>query len=251
LIQFCWGIKTMSASRKAETLLSIDISKKLTEAIRTSYKPGDMLPPQAELAEQYNVSRMFIRGALEILESTGTIQRVQGKGAVVQQQQIDYPIHRYTRFTETLEKNGRQAETVVLRKIGIPADDEVSHHLQLAHGEPVIMLESLGKMDGAPFSIGRQYFPLEKVYDVMRRYNGGSLHQFIAQRYGIKLRRVLSLITALRPGKKDCMHLELFSQTPLLQVKSVNIDEATKIPIEYVDTRFKSTAIQLSLDLNT
>lgn len=241
----------MKPDNKQEALLSIDLSKKLKQEIRESLKPGDMLPTQNELAERFKVSKTIIRDTLEILETTGTIQRVQGKGAVVLQQQIDYPIHKYTRFTETLEKSGRQAETVVLRKIGIPAGEEVSRQLKISVGEPVIMLESLGKMDGAPFSIGRQYFPFEKVYDVMRKYNGGSLHQFIAERYGIKLRRVVSLITARRPDEKDCMHLELLPQTPLLQVKSVNVDEATEVPIEYVDTRFKSTAIQLSLDLNT
>ena len=239
-----------TSQNKGTTLLSIDLSKKLIEEIRTSFKPGDMLPAQVELTERFRVSRTIVRDTLEILETTGVIQRVQGKGAIVLHQQIGYPIHKYTRFTETLEKNGRKAETRVLRKIGIPADKEVSHHLKIDEGEPVVLLESLGKMDGAPVSRGLQYFPLAKVYDVMRIYDGGSLHQFIFERYNMKLRRVLSLITAQLPNELDCSLLEIETHIPVLQVKSVNVDEKTEEPIEYVDTKFKSTAIQLSFDLS-
>lgn len=241
----------MNTSQNRETtLLSIDLSKTLTEEIRTRLKPGDMLPSQAELSERFDVSRTIIRDTLEILETTGVIQRIQGKGAIVLHQQIGYPIHRYTRFTETLEKSGRKAETKVLRKIGIPASKEVSHHLKIDVGEPVVLLESVGFMDGAPVSRGLQYFPLEKVYDVMRMYEGGSLHQFIFERYQMKLRRILSLINAQLPSEQDCTVLEIENHIPILQVKSVNVNEKTDVPIEYVDTRFKSTAIQLSFDLS-
>lgn len=235
---------------KETTLLSIDLSKTLTEEIRSTLKPGDMLPAQADLSKRFGVSRTIIRDALEILETTGVIQRIQGKGAIVLHQQIGYPIHRYTRFTETLEKNGRKAETKVLRKIGIPADREVSQHLKVEEGEPVVLLESVGYMDGAPVTRGLQYFPLEKVYDVMRIYEGGSLHRFIFERYNLKLRRILSLINAQLPNEQDCAVLEIENHIPVLQVKSVNVDEKTDTPIEYVDTRFKSTAIQLSFDLS-
>ncbi len=240
----------MNEMQKEKRLQAIQLSNKLTDAIRADFKEGDMLPPQGKLAEKYEVSTKVLRDCLEILETTGVIRRVQGKGAVVLQQQIGYPIYSYTRFSEILKKNGRKSELKVLRKIGIPADEEVSKHLKLDLGEPVIMLECLGKMDGAPFTIGHQYLPFEKMYDVMHSYTGDSLHAFIRARYNIKLRRVLSLITAHIPSERDCEILEISTATPLLQVKSVNVDEESGEPVEYVETRFKSTSIELSFDLS-
>ncbi len=236
--------------KKENTLQAIKISRNLTEEIRTKYKEGDVLPTQSELTERFEVSRSVIKNCLEILETTGVVLRVQGKGAVVVQQQIDYPIHSYTRFSEILKNKGRKSDLKVLRKIGTPADEEVSHHLEIDLGEPVIMLECLGKMDGAPFTIGRQYLPFEKMYEVMRSYNGDSLHGFIRDRYNIKLRRVLSLINAQLPTVRDCSTLGISSKIPILQVKSVNVDEENGEPVEYVKTRFKSTSIQLSFDLS-
>lgn len=236
--------------QKEETLQAIRLSKQLTDEIRVGFKEGDILSPQKELIEKYKVSAKVLRNCLEILETTGVIRRVQGKGAVVLQQQIDYPIHSYTRFSEILKKNGRKSELNVLRKIGIPADEEVSKHLKLDLGEPVIMLECLGKMDGTPFTIGHQYLPLEKMYDVMHSYTGDSLHGFIRERYNIKLRRVLSLITAHVPSVHDCQILEISNTTPLLLVKSINVNENSGEPVEYVETRFKSTSIELTFNLS-
>ena len=181
-------------NQKEKNLRAIKLSNRLTEEIRTSFKEGDILASQHELAERFGVRRAVIKKSLEVLENSGIIKKIQGKGAVVLQQQIGYSIHSYTRFSETLKKQGRKSELIVLRKVGIPADEEISSHLKIDVQEPVIMLECLGKMDGSPFTIGHQYLPFEKMYDVMRSYDGGSLHQFIAERYNIKLRRVLSLI---------------------------------------------------------
>jgi GntR family transcriptional regulator, transcriptional repressor for pyruvate dehydrogenase complex len=49
------------------------------------FKPGDKLPPETELAQQFNVGRQSVREALRILELSGfiTIQKGGGGGAVI------------------------------------------------------------------------------------------------------------------------------------------------------------------------
>ncbi len=48
-----------------------------------SYKPGDKLPPERELASQFGTSRPSVRAALHKLEAQGFIRRVQGGGNYV------------------------------------------------------------------------------------------------------------------------------------------------------------------------
>lgn len=105
-------------------------------------------------------------------------------------------------------------------------------------------------MDGATFSTVSHYFPLEKVYDVMRKYKGGSLHRFILDRYGIKLSRTLSLISAKLPDEADMAILDISPNSPVLQVKSVNVNEKTGEPLQFVVSRFKGMSTQLSVDLS-
>ena len=51
----------------------------LTEGLR----PGGLLPPEGQLAEQFGVSRPVIREALRLLAGTGVIEIVKGKGSVI------------------------------------------------------------------------------------------------------------------------------------------------------------------------
>ena len=42
--------------------------------------PGDKLPPERELAEQFKISRPVIREGISALSFLGVVQRKQGKG---------------------------------------------------------------------------------------------------------------------------------------------------------------------------
>jgi len=227
----------------------VQISNALADEIQKGHKPGDVLPSEKNLAKRFQVNRHTIRRALEILVTKGLIGKLQGRGTIVQQRPINYSIHSGTRFTETLEYHGRQAESIVLRKIGIPAQKESAKRLEIDEGEPIILIETLRKMDGAPFSVVSHHFPLNKVYAVMSEYEGGSLHEFLYNHYHMKLKRTISLIGAILPGKDDIHWLEISGNSPLLLVKSVNVDQVTGEPIEFSVSRFKGISTQLSVEL--
>lgn len=48
-------------------------------------KPGDILPPETELASQFEISRASVRSALKTLEILGIIARQAGRGTTVQE----------------------------------------------------------------------------------------------------------------------------------------------------------------------
>ncbi len=220
----------------------------LADEIRRQHKPGDILPSEKELARRYKVNRHTLRRALEELINEGIVGKLQGKGTIVLQELMDYSIHSGTRFTETLEKSGRKAESIVLRKIGIPAQGEIAEFLELQEDEPVALIETLRKMDGMPFSAVSHYLPLEKVFDVIRIYTGGSLHQFLFERYNITLKRKVSMIRAILPDQQDMKMLSIMGNSPLLLVRSINVDQQTGKPMELSVSRFKGVSTQLIVE---
>jgi GntR family phosphonate transport system transcriptional regulator len=224
------------------------VSFLLAEEIRRQHKPGDSLPSEQELAKRYQVNRHTLRRALEELVNEGIVGKFQGRGTIVQQKLIDYSIHSGTHFTEILEKNGRKAESIVLRKVGIPAQGEIVELLKIAMGEPVALIETLRKMDGMPFSVVSHYLPLEKVFDVIRIYRGGSLHRFLLDHYGIRVKRTLSMIRAMLPEQQDMKSLAIMGNSPVLQVKSINVDQETGEPVELSVSRFKAVSTQLTVE---
>ena len=224
------------------------ISLLLAEEIHRQHKPGDILPSEQDLAKRYKVNRHTLRRALEELVNEGVVGKLQGKGTIVQQKLINYSIHGGTAFTETLEKSGREGESIVLQKFGIPARGEIAQLLQIEEDEPVACIETLRKMDGMPFSVVSHYLPLEKVFDVIRLYKGGSLHRFLLEHYTIRLKRTMSMIRAVLPDQQDMKTLSIMGNSPILLVKSINVDRSTGVPMELAISRFKGVATQLTVE---
>ena len=61
--------------------LSERITSQISDAIISGeLKPGDRLPPERELAEQFGVSRTVVRDAIKMLSGRGILQVRRGAG---------------------------------------------------------------------------------------------------------------------------------------------------------------------------
>ena len=74
-----------STLQRHETLTS-QLVKALTERIdKAVFKPGDKLPSEQELIEEFGVSRTVVREAISSLRAAGLVATQQGVGAFVLQ----------------------------------------------------------------------------------------------------------------------------------------------------------------------
>ncbi|MCG7909104.1 MAG: phosphonate metabolism transcriptional regulator PhnF [Candidatus Thiodiazotropha taylori] len=224
------------------------ISDLLRREIQDLYKAGDALPPEGELAIRFNVNRHTLRRAIDELVNEGLVIRRHGSGVFVLSPTIDYCINAETRFTATLESKGKTTQSRVLRKQVILAKGGVASRLQVPVGEEVIFLETLREVENKPFCVISHFLPLQQVPQVLADYNSGSLHAFLEQQSNIKVMRSESLISAVIPEADDAVLLNMPRNLPVLRVKSVNLAVHNKRPVEYVVTRFRGDATQLSVN---
>lgn len=66
-----------------------EIARQIEKMITEKMKPGDMLPPERQLAEMFGVSRSSIRDAIRTLELSGFVEARQGLGTVVRERSAD------------------------------------------------------------------------------------------------------------------------------------------------------------------
>ena len=60
------------------------IVRALSDSIANgTYRPRDKLPTEAELIEQFGVSRITVRSAIKEMEDAGLVERARGKGTFV------------------------------------------------------------------------------------------------------------------------------------------------------------------------
>ncbi len=225
------------------------ISQAIEEEVRKHYKPGTQLPPEPVLAERFSVNRHTLRHAIDELVNSGLVERRRGLGVFVLDGPHNYGIHKHTRFTKTLETAGNTTESVVLRKLAIPASSGVARRLELGEGVEVLWVETLRKANERQFSVVSHFMPAELVGQVFAEYEGGSLHDFIADRLGIELERQYSLISTRLPQGDDATLLGIPRHQPILRIKSVNVNSVTRRPVEYALGRLRGDRVELEVKL--
>ena len=78
---------------------SYDLEAKLTRMLEDGvWRPGERLPPERELSEQFGLARNTVRRALAALEQAGKLERHVGRGTFVNRNRTGGPAMREARF---------------------------------------------------------------------------------------------------------------------------------------------------------
>lgn len=121
------------------------------------WKPGDPVPSEAALMEQFGVSRMTVNRALRELAGEGLVTRVQGSGTrVAQLHRISSTLQVRDVHEEVVER-GHVHTTRVLRVEQEGAKPEVALSLGLRAGEPVFHTVLVHLENGIPIQYEDRY----------------------------------------------------------------------------------------------
>ena len=79
--------------------------RKIADAIRAKisngiYKVGEALPTEAQLREEFSVSRVTVRQAIKLLTENEELESIQGSGTYVKESKINYNIYQQSSFAE-------------------------------------------------------------------------------------------------------------------------------------------------------
>ena len=125
----------------------------IEDIARLGLHPGDVLPGEHRLCEQFGVSRTVVRQALLQLEHQGVIDRVKGKGTFVARPKTpESLVHTLTGLYEEVTARGGRVRSEVRQQEFIPASDEVASALDVAPGSRVLVIERLRFVDDEPWS---------------------------------------------------------------------------------------------------
>lgn len=236
-------------TRRAGFPLWQQIADVVTQEIRDRvYAPGDRLPTEMELAQRFGVNRHTVRRAVASLQDFGLLRIEQGRGTFVQEDIVDYPLSRRTRFSEIVRRQAKTPSGEHLRSATIPADATIADALAIKLGAPVALIETVGKVDDQPVSLAAHHFPLDRFPDLFEAYEATHKITPMFERLGVAdYVRKSTKVTARMPDGYEMRHLRLARMTPVLAVEAVNVDGDGR-PVEYGQTRFSSTRVQIVID---
>ncbi len=186
------------------------------------WQPGDYLPSEISLAEQYQVSQGTLRKALNALTREKVLVRFQGKGTAVAVLNESSAMFRF--FTLVDEKGERvfPSSTVHDSCLG-QANETEAAALGLASGDPVIRIERVRYLDESPvineiITLNHARFP---GFDLRREHIVNTLYEFYERNYKLTVVKANETICTCLADAGDALRLNLPVGSPLLLVTRV------------------------------
>jgi GntR family transcriptional regulator len=226
---------TDRVSRQSKSPLYEQIYQLLRNKIAEGQlKPGDLLPSESELVEQYQVSRATVRQAMDELVSDGLIQRKQGRGTFVSPHNVEQGLVRIVSFTEDMQRRGMEPGTKLRTAKLVPANETLARHLEIPVKEPLALIERLRLADGEPMSIEMSYLIHRYCPGILERdYTAHSLRQMLEEGYGIRITSARQSIRAVTAVDGIAKALSVKENAALLYIERISYTEYN-VPIEYL-----------------
>ena len=121
--------------------------------------PGDRVPSENELSEQYGLAPGTARQAVAQLVAEGVLERFHGKGTYVRKPSFDHALLRFFRF-RGLNREGSGPQSRILGREIAHLPDAPAEGLQIEAGTPAIHISRLRLFDDSPVLVEEIWLPL-------------------------------------------------------------------------------------------
>jgi len=197
------------------------------------YQPGDQLPSQRELCEQYHTSQMTMRRVLDELHRVGVIRTTPGKGIYVKQKSKPSDYGSLQGFEVQMARLGMKPCTKTLEAKLITATTYLGQMLRIQPGSPVVYIYRLRYADGNPISLYKVYVPHTLCPGILDTdIANRSLFAVLRDTYKLNLVGSRNTATAVLPDENTRQLLELTDPVALLLREQITFLDTGEI-IEY------------------
>jgi len=208
----------------------------LKEKIENGFwKPGDTIPTEQELMEQYGISRSTTRQAILALVNDGYLHREKSKGTIVSS-----PTGRMRfvgslmSFSEEMDNKKIPHYSHILDQQVVPANEVVAEKFKIALGSPVYFLKRVRYLNDRPFLLDEHFIPCNLCPGIEEKYKDNtSLYQLLKVDYHFNLHHGQIEFEPIVPASKEVIDLLKVHPTTSLLFVSRMVYSDQDIPLDY------------------
>jgi GntR family transcriptional regulator len=130
-------------------------------------QPGDALPTEMEIAEQYDISRMTVRRAISELASAGMIYTQKGKGTFVARPRLDSVTFNLNNFFDEIKQKGMNPHAELLEARIVKADEQLAQRLGIGVNSRCLYFRIVITADGEPLAYETKYTVYSKQTPIL------------------------------------------------------------------------------------
>ena len=230
-----------------ESPIYIRIHNHIKEEIEDGkWQVGDRIPAERDLAEEFGVSRMTLRQAVQTLVDEGILERRVGAGTIVARKKVQEKMSGITSFTELMENQGKHPSSrTISYQITSPSLSE-REHLKLKKQQKVLRMERIRYADDVPICFEVATLPFDLVKDYERSQITKSLYQTLAKN-GLHIGHAQQTVSASSASEKIAEFLNIKRGAPILNLRQIT-KLSTGEPFEYVRTEYAGERFEFYLE---
>lgn len=211
------------------------------EILSEKYKPNEQLPFEKELCEKYNVSKMTVKKALDLLVNDGLIIKRRGSGTFVKditEKEIQRIIEKKQFSGLTTTSIGHKVTSKVLEFKIINATKEIADILKIEEDEFIYFVHRVRYVDDKAVVIEKTYIPLNLIPGMKLADVKKSIYGYIKDKLGLNIQSAHSTVRAMKSDELDRKYLNLEKDEPILEVERVAYLDNGKV-FEYSFSRHR------------
>lgn len=208
---------------------------------------GERIPSERQLSQDFDVSRMTLRQAIQTLVDEGILQRQVGSGTYVASSKVQEKMSGTTSFTEITESQGKKPSSkTVSYHVADPSISELEK-LKLKDGDQILRMERIRYADQQPICFEVATIPINIVNSLNKEDITSSLYKALEDKAGLKLGNATQTVSAILASEKIANFLNVKRGSAILRVRQVTtLDDGR--PFEYVRSQYAGDRFEFYLE---
>ena len=231
--------------------LYIQLQKILKKKILSGkYTVGEKIPPENELCEIYDVSRITVRKAIDTLVQEKLLYRVQGKGTFVTSLKLRRDLPKLYSFSEEMRELGLVPSSRVLKTSVEKAHETIQALLEFPEGETQVnRIARVRLANNEPILLEKVYIPLYLCPDLLDNYvESDSLYRIFREQYHFVLEHAKENYEVTLMTKYDAEILQCREHDPAFFIERITFLD-TDIPVVLTRAIGRGDKLRLTVDL--
>ncbi|AOS63398.1 GntR family transcriptional regulator [Actinoalloteichus hymeniacidonis] len=215
-------------------LIYEDLASQITSG---GLKPDERLPSEPLLAEQYGVSRMTVRQAVDQLQDERLLVRRRGAGTfVTHPRSRARRLNRLAPFAEEVGAEHDRMRSIIREQGSLVPPSDIAARLRLKDRQEAVRLVRLRIVDDVPAALQESWLPYALAPVVAREpLLGDSLYRTLQERCGLRLRWAEQEVSASAATAEQARILGVDEGSPLIASRRETYDDSSN-PVEFVQS---------------
>ncbi len=236
---------------KGATPLYIQLTNEIQRLIHEGiWKHGNQIMSEQSLCETYNVSRVTVRKALDLLVDKKILFRRQGKGTYVSYPEfLETPYIREQSFTASEIYGKAVPYTHILHKSTTIVTEKLKESFKMEHpvGEEMISIVRIRYLDDDPVIFETDYFPMQFQAILDLDLENRSLYGLLHERMGIVSLNVREYFRIKTAAPQIAESLKVPVGHPLLRVAQTVLGSKQQV-IYYNEQLIKTESYEYKVE---